>query len=98
MRVPTRSAGTRSGVNWMRLKVPRIVRASVLTVSVFASPGTPSTSRWPCARIARRARRSERAHPDGGGGVLDRHREADADEHALVGRIEDRRDDADDLA
>ena len=52
MRVPTRSAGTRSGVNWIRLKVPRRVCASVLTVSVLASPGTPSTSRWPCASIA----------------------------------------------
>ncbi len=52
MRVPTRSAGSRSGVNWMRLNVPRIVFASVLTVSVFARPGTPSTSRWPWARIA----------------------------------------------
>ena len=51
MRVPTRSAGTRSGVNWMRLKLPRTVRASVLTVSVLASPGTPSTSRWPCASM-----------------------------------------------
>ena len=39
MRVPTRSAGTRSGVNWMRLKLPRIVRASVFTVSVLARPG-----------------------------------------------------------
>src|SRR6478672_6464953 len=52
MRVPTRSAGTRSGVNWMRLKLPRSVRASVLTVSVLARPGTPSTSKWPWARMA----------------------------------------------
>ena len=34
------------------LELPRMVRASVLTVSVLASPGTPSTSRCPCARIA----------------------------------------------
>src|SRR6185295_9741042 len=46
MRVPTRSAGTRSGVNWIRLKVPRSVCASVLTVSVLARPGTPSTRKW----------------------------------------------------
>ena len=52
IRVPTRSAGTRSGVNWMRLKVPRSVCANVLTVSVLASPGTPSTSRWPWASTA----------------------------------------------
>src|SRR6478735_5492764 len=52
MRVPTRSAGTRSGVNWIRLKVPRSVCASVLTVNVLASPGTPSTSRWPWASTA----------------------------------------------
>ena len=44
-RVPTRSAGTRSGVNWMRRKLPRSAAASVLTVSVLARPGTPSTSR-----------------------------------------------------
>src|SRR5947207_12158358 len=49
-------------------------------------------------KTARRGERSERTHPDGGRGVLDRHREADADEHALAGRVEDRRDDADDLA
>src|SRR6187455_1876692 len=52
MRVPTRSAGTRSGVNWIRLKVPRKACARVFTVSVLASPGTPSTSRWPCASTA----------------------------------------------
>src|SRR3989344_827012 len=45
MRVPTRSAGTRSGVNWMRLKLPWMVLASVFTVSVLARPGTPSTGR-----------------------------------------------------
>src|SRR3954469_6430453 len=52
MRVPIRSAGTRSGVNWMRRKTPRSVRASVFTVSVLARPGTPSTSRCPCASMA----------------------------------------------
>src|SRR3954470_24399051 len=125
MRVPTRSEGTRSGVNWMRLKEPRMVRASVLTVSVFAKPGTPSTSRWPCARMATSTRSrkwscptttfftsyrmrssrdddmyftSERRKADGGGRGLDRHREGDAREHALVAGIEYARDDADDLA
>src|ERR1700737_3711049 len=33
MRVPTMSAGTRSGVNWMRVNVPPITRAIVDTVS-----------------------------------------------------------------
>src|SRR5438105_14993187 len=36
----------------MRRYVPCTVRASVFTVSVFASPGTPSTRRWPSASIA----------------------------------------------
>src|SRR5436305_4627639 len=49
MRVPTRSAGTRSGVNWIRLKVPPSTPASVLTVSVLAGPGTPSSRTWPPA-------------------------------------------------
>src|SRR3954464_2044816 len=48
-RVPTRSAGTRSGVNWMRLNVPPRTWASVRTVSVLARPGTPSRSTWPPA-------------------------------------------------
>jgi hypothetical protein len=34
------------------LELPRMVLASVLTVSVLARPGTPSTSRWPCASMA----------------------------------------------
>src|SRR5687767_4365006 len=137
MRVPTRSAGTRSGVNWMRRKLPRTVAASVLTVSVLARPGTPSTSRWPCARVATSTRSrkwswpttvfltsyrmrsmseatsapssrcsifsprtdpSERVQAGGAGRVLDRHGEADADEHALLGRVEQAGDDADHLA
>src|SRR3954454_24688464 len=48
-RVPTRSAGTRSGVNCTRLNVPPRTEASVFTVSVLASPGTPSSSTWPPA-------------------------------------------------
>ena len=48
-RVPTRSLGTRSGVNWTRLKLPPRTDAVVLIVSVFARPGTPSISRWPPA-------------------------------------------------
>ena len=43
MRVPTRSAGSRSGVNWMRANVPPTTVASVSTASVLARPGTPSS-------------------------------------------------------
>ena len=34
-------------MNWMRLKLPPTADASVLIVSVLASPGTPSSSTWP---------------------------------------------------
>ena len=40
-RVPTRSDGTRSGVNCTRRKDPPSTDASVLTVRVLARPGTP---------------------------------------------------------
>ena len=46
-RVPTRSLGTRSGVNCTRLNEPPSTDAVDLIVSVFARPGTPSISRWP---------------------------------------------------
>src|SRR5439155_74587 len=52
MRVPIRSAGTRSGVNWIRLNSQSMTRAAVLIASVLASPGTPSISTWPRARSA----------------------------------------------
>ena len=39
--VPVMSVGIRSGVNWMRLNVRSSDWASVLTMSVLASPGTP---------------------------------------------------------
>src|SRR3954451_16816742 len=42
MRVPTRSAGTRSGVSCRRLNEPPSTSATVLTVSVLARAGTPS--------------------------------------------------------
>ena len=38
------SAGSRSGVNWMREKDSSSVLASVETVSVLARPGAPSIS------------------------------------------------------
>jgi len=43
------SDGTRSGVNWMRAKSPPTTVANVRTASVFAVPGTPSSSTWPLA-------------------------------------------------
>src|SRR5882672_12540409 len=63
MRVPTRSAGTRSGVNWMRLNSPEIACATVFTASVFARPGTPSTRRWPRASSATTIRSSRWSCP-----------------------------------
>ena len=50
--VPVMSLGTRSGVNWMRRKSSRIDSATERTISVFASPGTPTSSAWPPARTA----------------------------------------------
>src|SRR5687767_13314989 len=63
MRVPTRSEGTRSGVNWMRRKLPPSTFASVLTVSVLARPGTPSSSTCPPVRTATRTRSSMASCP-----------------------------------
>src|SRR6266702_5657814 len=56
---PSTSEGIRSGVNWTRLKFRSRVRARVLTSSVLATPGTPSSSTWP--RTSRAATRPETA-------------------------------------
>src|SRR5689334_9631324 len=138
MRVPMRSAGTRSGVNWMRWNSPPIAWARVLIAIVLARPGTPSTSRWPRARRATTIRSSRwscptmtfltsyRSRSIGSGpvrpscscsinvssswlgsirgqaadtaGDIDRHGQADADEHVLLGRVDECGDDADDRA
>src|SRR4051794_38525452 len=63
MRVPTRSAGTRSGVNCRRLNEPPSTSATVLTVSVLASPGRPSSSTWPPASSATSTRSSIASWP-----------------------------------
>src|SRR3954447_7602704 len=63
MRVPTRSAGTRSGVNCRRLNDPPSTSATVLTVSVLARPGTPSSSTWPPASSATSTRSSIASWP-----------------------------------
>ncbi len=46
------SAGSRSGVNWMRRALQPSVVANALTMVVFATPGTPSSSAWPRASSA----------------------------------------------
>ena len=51
-RVPTMSEGTRSGVNWMREKLPPMTVANVDTASVLATPGTPSSRTWPPESMA----------------------------------------------
>ena len=50
--VPVMSEGIRSGVNCTRLKPTSRIRASVDTMSVLASPGTPSRRQWPRVKIA----------------------------------------------
>ena len=44
---PITSDGMRSGVNWTRVKSRSKAAATVLTSSVLATPGTPSSSTWP---------------------------------------------------
>ena len=52
--VPVMSDGIRSGVNWIRLKLTSRILAIELTMSVLASPGTPTSSTWPRVKIAAR--------------------------------------------
>src|SRR4051812_46190181 len=47
MRVPMMSAGSRSGVSCTRWNFAEIALAIVVAVSVLATPGTPSSSKWP---------------------------------------------------
>src|SRR6476469_691949 len=63
MRVPMMSAGTRSGVNWRRANVPPTAVARVSTASVFATPGTPSSSTCPLASRATSIRSISRSWP-----------------------------------
>ncbi len=49
MLTPTRSAGSRSGVNWTRFHVQSIDPASALARLVLPTPGTSSMSRCPSA-------------------------------------------------
>ncbi len=50
--VPVMSLGMRSGVNWMRLKPSCSACASVEMSSVFARPGTPTSSAWLRVKMA----------------------------------------------
>ena len=50
--VPVMSDGIRSGVNWIRLKDTSKMSAKVLTISVLARPGTPSSRQCPRVKIA----------------------------------------------
>ena len=61
--VPTTSAGSRSGVNWIRLNVVWMVSARVLTVRVLARPGTPSSRMWPPVIRLMRTRSRRRCCP-----------------------------------
>src|SRR4029453_16241380 len=63
IRVPIRSEGTRSGVNWIRWKLPPRTWARVAMVRVLASPGTPSNSRCPPDNNATRTRSSMPSWP-----------------------------------
>lgn len=50
--MPVMSEGMRSGVNWMRLNVRWSSCEVVLTMSVFARPGTPTSRAWPRQKMA----------------------------------------------
>ncbi len=52
--VPVMSLGTRSGVNWIRLNSRSIASDTLRMISVFASPGTPTSRTWPPASSAMR--------------------------------------------
>ncbi len=51
--VPSKSAGRRSGVNWMRANCACSVPAMAFTESVLARPGTPSSRTCPLQRRLR---------------------------------------------
>jgi hypothetical protein len=57
------SPGSRSGVNWMRLQLPPMLRARHFASVVLPSPGTSSISRCPSASIAAIASRTSSGLP-----------------------------------
>ena len=46
-RVPITSDGSKSGVNWILLKLPLIVLERVFIANVLATPGNTSSNTWP---------------------------------------------------
>jgi hypothetical protein len=60
---PLSSVGVVSGVNWMRLKEAPSMCATARARSVFALPGGPSMSTWPCATAAINSSSTVRSWP-----------------------------------
>ena len=60
---PVISSGRVSGVNWTRLKETPRTRAIPLAMSVFATPGGPSSRTWPPATAATISRSSASLAP-----------------------------------
>jgi len=67
--MPVTSEGSRSGVNWMRLKMQPVDVASARASIVLPVPGTSSINRWPWQSSVIRAKRVSRAYT---GSILDR--------------------------
>src|SRR5208282_5567415 len=61
--MPSTSEGNISLVNWMRWKVQSMARASAWPSVVLPTPGTPSISKWPLAKIETKARRRTSSFP-----------------------------------
>ena len=60
---PLTSLGSRSGVNWIRLKLLPTLRAIALARTVFPTPGTSSIRTWPRHSSATRTRLTSRRLP-----------------------------------
>src|ERR1017187_3118169 len=63
MEMPSTSEGSMSLVNWIRWKVQSMARARAWPSVVLPTPGTPSISRWPLAKMETRARRRTSSLP-----------------------------------
>src|SRR5581483_4116210 len=61
--MPSRSLGNMSLVNWTRWKLHSSARAIACPSVVLPTPGTPSMSRWPRAKIETSARRTTSSFP-----------------------------------
>ena len=87
---PVTSEGSRSGVNWMRLMVPPVARASAFASIVLPTPGTSSISRWPPASMTASAALMASSLPSITVATAARTRSADArtDSAALASSVE----------